>query len=165
MVGFNMRIGHGYDIHQLTSGDHISLGGVEITCPYEIVAHSDGDVVIHAICDAMLGAAALGDIGQHFSDEDDANKNCDSKHFLQHIDSLIKKQGYKVGNIDVTIIAETPKLSPHIQNMRASLTTVLGIELQQINIKATTNEKLDSIGANQAIACHAVLLLQDKNET
>ncbi len=158
-----MRIGHGYDIHRIVEGNGIVLGGVAIPCDYALVAHSDGDVVLHALCDALLGAAALGDIGQHFPDDDDANKNCDSQLFLRHIFSLIIDQGYCIGNVDISIIAEAPKLKKYLSAMRYNIATCLQTTVDNINLKATTNEGLDALGKQQGIAAHAVVLLADNS--
>lgn len=156
------RIGHGYDIHRFeehSTRQSIILGG--ITIPYErgLVAHSDGDVVIHAICDALLGAAALGDIGQHFPDTSVEYKNCDSRELLRQVVKKIHIQQYVVGNIDVSIIAEMPKLAPYISLMRATLAQDLQISNNELNIKATTHEGLDAIGEKRGIGVHAVALI------
>ena len=160
-----MRIGHGYDIHrfeEIPSKKFIILGGVSI--PYEkgIVAHSDGDVVIHAICDALLGACALGDIGKHFPDTSPQYKNANSRDLLQAVLVKIQSCGYKIGNIDVSIIAQAPKLSPHIPLMQEILAADLQTSINQISVKATTNEGLDAIGHQLGIAVHAVALLVEK---
>ena len=154
-----MRIGHGYDIHRLEVGNGIILGGVSIACSYALIAHSDGDVVLHALCDALLGAAALGDIGQHFPDDANVNKNRDSRVFLQHIFSLITKRGYEIGNVDISIVAETPKLKEYLAAMRDNIASCLQTSIENINLKATTNESLDAVGMKQGIAAHAVVLL------
>jgi len=157
-----MRIGHGYDIHRFEdkiTKKQIILGGV--TIPYErgIEAHSDGDVVIHAICDALLGAAALGDIGQHFPESSPAFANADSRMLLATVLNLIEEKQYRVGNIDVTIIAQVPKIQPHVSAMREILAQDLKISMNDINIKATTHEGLDAIGNKQGLAVHAIALL------
>lgn len=157
-----MRIGHGYDIHRFeetSSKQHIILGGVQI--PYErgIVAHSDGDVAIHAICDALLGASGLGDIGQHFPDTDPKYKNHDSRDFLRLVMQKVLAQGYVIGNVDVSIIAQAPKLAPHIMAMRENLALDLQTSVNNVNVKATTNEGLDAVGLKLGIAVHAVALL------
>lgn len=157
-----MRIGHGYDIHQLSSGNGMTMGGTFIACDYDVVAHSDGDVVIHALCDALLGALALGDIGQHFPDTDEQYANQSSRGFLQHIYQLIQQHGYQLENADVSVIAQTPKLQPHISNMREVLAEIMQVNVSQISLKATTNEKLDAIGQKQAVAAHALVLLSRK---
>ncbi len=155
----HFRIGHGYDIHPFEKGKPLILGGVAV--PYEagMKAHSDGDVVVHAICDALLGGAGLGDIGQHFPDTDPQYRQADSLIFLNKIHLLILSKGWKVGNIDVSIVAQVPKLSPYIFSMRQTLANILAIEISEMNIKATTNEKLDAVGRAEAIAVHAVALL------
>ncbi|NLY58139.1 MAG: 2-C-methyl-D-erythritol 2,4-cyclodiphosphate synthase [Gammaproteobacteria bacterium] len=154
-----MRIGHGYDVHRFGEGDFITLGGVKI--PYErgLVAHSDGDVVMHAVTDAILGAAALGDIGRHFPDTDPQFKGADSRVLLRHALGLVQAKGWKVGNVDVTIAAQAPKLAPHIENMRVRVAEDLQVELEQVNIKATTTEKLGFVGRKEGIAVDAVALL------
>ena len=154
-----MRIGHGFDIHRFGSDKPLLLAGVAVPYKQGLVAHSDGDVVIHALCDALLGAAALGDIGQHFSDTDPKWHNANSQHFLAEVNNLLIAQGYQIANVDISVIAQVPKLAPHIQAMRACLAEVLGITLQQVNVKATTMEGLGPVGQKEAIACHAVALL------
>jgi 2-C-methyl-D-erythritol 2,4-cyclodiphosphate synthase len=157
-----IRIGHGYDIHRFeeqASKRYIMLGGVKIDYDKGLVAHSDGDVVIHAICDALLGACALGDIGQHFPDTDAKYKNCNSRDLLRHVREKIAACGYSVGNIDVTIIAQAPKLAPHRLLMQENLAQDLQTSMNNINVKATTNEGLDALGQKLGIAVHAVALL------
>lgn len=156
----SIRIGHGYDVHAFGEGDHIVLGGVSI--PYEqgLVAHSDGDVVLHALCDAMLGALALGDIGQHFPDNDDNFKNVDSRHLLRHVYTLIKEKHFGLINADITIQAQAPKMAPHIKAMRSHIVEDLGLQMDQISVKATTTEKLGFVGQKQGIAVDAVVLLK-----
>lgn len=158
-----MRIGHGYDIHRMVEGDGIVLGGVPIACDYKLVAHSDGDVVLHALCDALLGAASLGDIGQHFPDDDKRNANCSSQVFLQHIFSLVTERGYLIGNVDISIIAEAPTLKKHLATMRDNIAICLQTAIENINLKATTNEGLDALGEKRGIAAHAVVLLINSN--
>lgn len=155
-----MRIGHGYDVHAFTSGDHIVLGGVTIAHSHAFAAHSDGDVLIHALCDALLGAAALGDIGRHFPDTAAEFENIDSRILLRHVVELLQQQGYRLGNADMTIIAQAPKLAPHIEVMRVNLAADLLAEISQVNVKATTTEKLGFAGRKEGIAAHAVVLLQ-----
>ena len=133
-----MRIGHGYDAHQFEEGKQLVLCGVQIDSPLGLKAHSDGDVAIHALCDAMLGAAALGDIGNHFPDTSDQYKNIDSRLLLRHVVDLLKQAGYQVGNVDMTIIAQVPKLAPYIQDMRNVIASDLAVNLTEVNIKATT---------------------------
>jgi len=155
----NMRIGHGYDIHKMGPGSYVTLGGVEIPHTQGVVAHSDGDVLIHALCDALLGAIGLGDIGHHFPDTDMQYKGKASTFFLQTVMGLVKARGYAVENADMTIIAEAPKIAPHIQPMRQILAHLLLISPEQVNIKATTAEGLGAIGRKEGIAVHVVVLL------
>lgn len=154
-----MRIGHGYDVHAFTEGDHIVLGGISIPHSHAFAAHSDGDVLIHALCDALLGALALGDIGRHFPDTSAEFENIDSRILLRHVMGLVREQGYRLGNADMTIIAQAPKLSPHVEAMRVNLAADLQAELGQVNVKATTTEKLGFAGRKEGIAAHAVVLL------
>ena len=154
-----MRIGHGYDVHRFGDGDYITLGGMQIPHDRGLVAHSDGDVVLHALTDAILGAAALGDIGRHFPDTDPQFKGADSRVLLRHALELVHGQGWKVGNVDITIAAQAPKLAPHIQTMRERVASDLQVELGQVNIKATTTEKLGFGGRQEGIEVHAVALL------
>ena len=155
-----MRIGHGYDVHRLVEGRDLILGGVKI--PYEkgLLGHSDADVLTHAVMDALLGAAALGDIGKHFPDSDPAYKGSDSLVLASHVAALLKQNGYRIGNVDATVIAQAPKLAPHIPAMRANLAAVLGIGLDAINVKATTEEYLGFTGEGLGIAAHAVCLIE-----
>ncbi len=154
-----MRIGHGYDVHRFADDRKLFIGGVEI--PYEkgLLGHSDADVLIHAVCDALLGAAALGDIGRHFPDSDPAYKGIDSKLLLAHTVKLIYENGYKIVNIDSTVIAEKPKLAPYIEAMKTTLAKVCEIDPTQINVKATTEEKLGFTGALLGISAHAVCII------
>ncbi len=154
-----MRIGHGFDVHAFEDGDFITLGGVQIPHSHGLKAHSDGDVALHALADALLGAAALGDIGQHFPDTDDAWAGADSRVLLRHVVGLIRDKGYQVGNIDITIIAQAPKMAPHIQTMRECIAADLNVRLDVVNVKATTTEKLGYVGRKEGIAVHAVALL------
>ena len=155
-----MRIGHGYDVHKLVEERKLILGGVEI--PYEkgLLGHSDADVLTHAIMDALLGALALGDIGQHFPDTDPAYAGADSLKLLCHVTALLHAKGWKVGNVDATILAQKPKLAPHIPQMRAKLAACMEGELDQVSVKATTEEKLGFTGAKEGIAAHCVCLLE-----
>src|ERR1700751_1975161 len=137
-----MRIGHGYDVHAFGSGDHVMLGGVRIAHTHSVVAHSDGDVVIHALCDAILGALALGDIGRHFPPADERWRNADSRLFLRHCAKLMKEAGFALGNADVTVVCEQPRIAPHADAMRANLGEDLACSMDRISIKATTSEKL-----------------------
>lgn len=155
-----MRIGQGYDVHAFADNRKLILGGVDIPFEKGLAGHSDADVLIHAICDALLGAAAMGDIGKHFPDTDDDFKNIDSRILLRHVADLLLKEGYKLGNIDATIIAQRPKLLPYIASMRENLSADLKIELSQLNIKATTTEKLGFEGREEGIAAMAIVLLE-----
>ena len=154
-----MRIGHGYDVHRFGEGDYITLGGVQIPHDRGLVAHSDGDVVLHALTDAILGAAALGDIGRHFPDTDPQFKGADSRVLLRHALTLVHARGWRVGNTDITIAAQAPKLAPHIETMRERVASDLQVELDQVNIKATTTESLGFVGRKEGIEVHAVALL------
>ena len=154
-----MRIGHGYDVHCFAEGDFITLGGVRIPHKFGLLAHSDGDVLLHALSDALLGAAALGDIGKHFPDTDPQFKGADSRALLRNVVGLIHAKGWKVGNVDNTIVAQAPKMAPHIESMRAVIAADLQIELDQVNVKATTTEKLGFTGREEGIAVHSVALL------
>ncbi|MCW8957092.1 MAG: 2-C-methyl-D-erythritol 2,4-cyclodiphosphate synthase [Gammaproteobacteria bacterium] len=156
----NIRIGHGYDVHGFEAGDHIIMGGVKIPYQQAFKAHSDGDVLIHAICDALLGAAAMGDIGQHFPDTDAQYKNADSRLLLRHVVSLLAEQDYHLLNLDATIVAQAPKMSVHIPVMKNNLASDLGCDTNQINVKATTTEKLGFIGRQEGIATHAVVIIE-----
>ena len=154
-----MRIGHGFDVHRLVAGRKCVIGGVEIAHEKGLDGHSDADVLLHAICDALLGAAALGDIGKHFPPSDVRYKNIDSRELLRHVVDLIKQKNYKVGNIDATVICEAPKLSPHTAQMCANISADCGVEVSQINVKATTTEKLGFTGRGEGIAAEAVCIL------
>ncbi|HIZ49778.1 MAG TPA: 2-C-methyl-D-erythritol 2,4-cyclodiphosphate synthase [Candidatus Pseudomonas excrementavium] len=154
-----MRIGHGYDVHRFGEGDFITLGGLRIAHDRGLVAHSDGDVVLHALTDAILGAAALGDIGRHFPDTDPQFKGADSRVLLRHALSLVHAKGWQVGNVDVTIAAQAPKLAPHIETMCERVAEDLQVTRDQVNIKATTTEKLGFVGRKEGISVHAVALL------
>lgn len=154
-----MRIGHGFDVHKFGEGDFITLGGVKIPYSQGLIAHSDGDVALHALSDALLGACALGDIGKHFPDTDDEYAGADSRVLLRHIMGLVTEQGYKIGNVDITIIAQAPKMAPHIETMRQCITEDLNCELNQVNVKATTTEKLGFEGRKEGISVHCVVLL------
>ena len=156
----NLRIGHGYDVHRFGEGDHVILAGVTIPYIQGLVAHSDGDVVLHALCDALLGACALGDIGKHFPDTDQQYANIDSRELLRHVNQLIQQQGYKLGNADITIVAQAPKMAPHIETMCSNIAQDLGVKTQQVNVKATTTEYLGFAGRKEGIAVYAVVLLQ-----
>lgn len=155
----DFRIGHGYDVHAFQAGDHIMLGGVAIPHDKSFAAHSDGDVLLHAVCDAMLGAMALGDIGQHFPDTDSAYKNIDSRELLKSVSRMVQTAGYEINNLDATIIAQAPKLLPYIAEMRSNICQDLNLFAKQCNIKATTTEKLGFSGREEGIAVHCVVLL------
>lgn len=155
-----MRIGHGYDVHRLVEGRALILGGVPIDFEKGLLGHSDADVLLHAVMDALLGAAGLGDIGLHFPDTDPAYKGADSRRLLGHVMALLRQKGHRVGNVDVTVIAQRPKLRPHIGAMTQNLADDLGVTPDRVNIKATTEERLGFTGAEQGIACHAVCLLE-----
>jgi len=155
-----IRIGHGFDVHKFGDGDHLVLGGVKIPYHRAFVAHSDGDVLIHAVCDAILGALAMNDIGSQFPDNDDAYKNIDSRRLLARVFELLRKQSYRVSNLDVTVVAQEPKLAPHRDAMCRHLAEDLHIALQQVNVKATTSEGLGYCGRKEGIAVHAVVLIE-----
>ncbi len=154
-----VRIGQGFDVHAFGDGDHLMLGGVRVPFERGVVAHSDGDVVIHALCDALLGALALGDIGRHFPPSDARWKDADSRVFLRHCVMLIDQHDWKLGNADLTIICERPRITPHAEAMRTLLAEDLGVSIGQISIKATTTEKLGFTGRGEGIAAQAVVLL------
>ena len=154
-----MRIGHGYDVHRFGPGDKLILGGVSVPYEHGFVAHSDGDVLIHALIDALLGAAALGDIGQHFPDTDAKWQGANSRQLLTAVVAMIASKGYKLGNVDITIVAQQPKMLPHLDKMRLNLAADISCNIDQINIKATTTEELGFAGRKECIACHAVALL------
>lgn len=151
-----MRIGHGFDVHRLVAGRKCIIGGVEIAYELGLDGHSDADVLLHAICDALLGAAALGDIGKHFPPGDAAYKNADSRNLLRHVVSLLKEKGFQVNNIDATVICEAPKLSPHTVQMCANIAADCNVDVLQVNVKATTTEKLGFTGRGEGIAAEAV---------
>ncbi len=154
-----MRVGHGYDVHALVEGRDLILGGVKIAHHKGLQGHSDADVLIHAICDALLGAAGLGDIGQHFPDADTQFKNIDSRILLRLVREILEARGWKVGNVDATIIAQAPKIAPHIPKMVEYLADDLRVELDQVNVKATTTERLGFIGREEGIAVESVALI------
>ena len=154
-----MRIGTGYDVHRLVKDRDLILGGVKIDYEYGLLGHSDAEVLVHAIMDALLGAAALGDIGKHFPDTEEAYRGISSIALLEHVAGLLKENGYSVGNIDSVIIAQSPKMAPHIENMRKNIARALSIELSRISVKATTEEGLGFTGAGEGISSHAVCLL------
>ena len=154
-----MRIGHGYDVHRFGEGDHVILGGVRIEHSMGLLAHSDGDVLIHALCDALLGAIAAGDIGRHFPDTDPANANIDSRVLLCRVMDLVRAQGLVLGNADITLVAQAPKMAPHIPAMIQCLAADLECDPGSVNVKATTTEGLGFTGRGEGIAAHAVVLL------
>jgi 2-C-methyl-D-erythritol 2,4-cyclodiphosphate synthase len=156
-----MRIGHGYDIHAFAAGDHVMLGGVRIPHAKGVKAHSDGDVALHALCDALLGAAALGDIGRHFPDTDAKWKGADSRTILRETVQLVAGRRLKPSQVDITVIAEAPKLAPHVMAMRVVISKCLDIPLERVNVKATTHEGLGAIGRGEGLAAHAVVLLEE----
>ena len=155
----DIRIGHGFDVHAFGPGDHIVLGGVRVAFDKGVQAHSDGDVAIHALCDAMLGALALGDIGRHFPPSDPRWKDVDSRTFLRQCNAMLHERGWRVGNADVTVVCERPKVGPHADAMRRNLADDLGIDVEEVSIKATTTERLGFSGRGEGIAAHAVCLI------
>ena len=156
-----MRIGHGYDVHRLVEGRDLILGGVKIEFELGLLGHSDADVLLHAVSDALLGAAGLGDIGKHFPDTDPAYKGADSRVLLRHVVKLVKENGYRISNVDVTMIAQKPKLKDHIPQMVANIAADLEIAENRVNVKATTDEKLGFTGTMEGLRCHAVCLLEE----
>lgn len=161
----NIRIGNGYDVHALAEGLELWLGGVRIDSPIGCIAHSDGDVAIHALCDALLGALALGDIGKHFPDTSDEFAGIDSKILLARVVSLIKEQGWEIGNVDITIAMQRPKLAPYIIAMRECLASVMGVAVEEVSVKATTTEKLGFVGRGEGCEVYAVVLLKREDST
>jgi len=155
-----MRIGHGYDVHRLVDDRKLIMGGVEIPWDKGLLGHSDADVLLHAIADAILGALAMGDIGKHFPDTDPAFKGADSMKLLEHVVGLVRGRGYQVGNLDATIVAQRPKMAPHIPVMRENIARACGVELDRINVKATTEEGLGFTGTGEGISAHAVVLME-----
>jgi 2-C-methyl-D-erythritol 2,4-cyclodiphosphate synthase len=156
-----MRIGHGYDAHRFAAGERLVLGGVDIPHDKGLAAHSDGDVVLHALCDALIGASGGGDIGKHFPDSDPRYENIDSRILLRKVVATLNDGGFTVGNADVTIVAEEPRLAAHAARMRANIAADLGIDAARVNVKATTTEKMGFIGRAEGIAAHAVVLLEE----
>ena len=155
----SFRIGQGIDVHAFGDGDHVMLGGVRVPHSHGVLAHSDGDVALHALCDAMLGALALGDIGVHFPPSDDRWKGADSRALLRHCNGLLAARGWQVGNADVTVICERPKIGPHAQAMRETIAADLAIDVERVSVKATTSERLGFTGRGEGIAAQAVCLL------
>lgn len=154
-----MRVGQGYDVHKLVNGRQLVIGGANIPHSLGLLGHSDADVLLHAVMDALLGAASLGDIGKHFPDTDERYRGIDSMELLRHVGSLIKEKGYKIVNIDSTVIAQAPKLAPYIDTMRKNIACGLGIDIDTVNVKATTEEKLGFTGAREGIAAQAICLI------
>lgn len=157
-----MRIGHGFDAHRFGPGDHIVLAGVSIPFDQGFIAHSDGDVAIHALCDALLGAAALGDIGRHFPDSSAEFEDIDSRILLRKVVQLLHERGFAVANVDITIVAQAPKLAPHISTMCANVAADLAVDISRVNVKATTTEGMGFTGQGEGIATHAVVLLNEQ---
>jgi 2-C-methyl-D-erythritol 2,4-cyclodiphosphate synthase len=155
----SIRIGQGFDVHAFGEGDHVMLGGVRVPHDRGVIAHSDGDVVIHALCDALLGALAMGDIGRHFPPSDPRWKDADSRTFLRHCLALVRERGWRVGNVDVTVLCERPKVGPHADAMRVLLADALEVDVDAVSIKATTTERLGFTGRGEGIAAQAVCLL------
>jgi 2-C-methyl-D-erythritol 2,4-cyclodiphosphate synthase len=155
-----IRVGQGYDVHRFGEGDHLILGGVSIPHKQGLIAHSDGDVLIHALCDALLGAAALGDIGHHFPDTDEQFAGIDSRELLRQVMQLLNDGSFRLNNVDATIVAQAPKLAPHIDKMNQLLADDLGVDASQVNIKATTTERLGFEGREEGIAAHAIVLVE-----
>lgn len=155
----NLRIGQGYDVHAFGAGDHVMLGGVRVPHVRGVEAHSDGDVVIHALCDAVLGALALGDIGRHFPPSDPRWRDADSRVFLRHCRALAAERGWRVGNADVTVVCEAPRVGPHVDAMREALAADMGVDVEAVSVKATTTERLGFTGRGEGIAALAVCLL------
>lgn len=158
-----MRIGHGYDVHRLTKGRRLILGGIDIPFNKGLLGHSDADVLVHAIMDSLLGAAGLGDIGKHFPDNNDDFKDANSLNLLSEVNNLLKNNNYSIVNIDATIIAQSPKLSPYIEKMKYNIANILSIDLSKINIKATTEEHLGFTGEGAGISAHSVCLIKEEN--
>ena len=156
----DVRIGQGFDVHALTEGDFVTLGGVKIPHTRGVLAHSDGDVMLHALCDALLGAAALGDIGMHFPDTDPRWRGADSRAFVRHVRELLGTRNFSILNVDVTVLAEAPRLGKHREAMRNNIAQDLGLDVTRVNIKATTTEKLGFIGRGEGLACQAIALIE-----
>lgn len=155
-----LRIGQGYDVHAFEPGDHVMLGGVRIPHSQAVSAHSDGDVLLHAVCDALLGAAGLGDIGVHFPDTDPRWRGADSRALLRHVYTLLRDRGLSVVNVDVTVLADAPRLGRHREQMRTNVAADLAVDGERINIKATTSERLGFIGREEGLACHAIAMIE-----
>ena len=155
----DIRVGHGYDVHKLVENRKLILGGIEIDYEFGLLGHSDADVLLHAICDALLGASGLGDIGKHFPDTDEKYKGIDSKILLSNVNEKIKVLGYKISNIDATIVAQKPKLAGYLNDMKSTISSILAVDIDRINIKATTEEELGFTGRKEGIAAHAVCII------
>ncbi|GEN23353.1 2-C-methyl-D-erythritol 2,4-cyclodiphosphate synthase [Halomonas cupida] len=164
MTATGLRIGHGFDVHRFGDGDHLMIGGVKIPFDHAFIAHSDGDVLLHAISDALLGACALGDIGHHFPDTDPAWKGADSRDLLRRVMTAVAEQGYRVGNLDATLMAQAPKMAPHLAAMCEHIADDLRVPLNAVNVKATTTERLGFTGRGEGIAAEAVVLLVSTGE-
>jgi len=158
-----LRIGQGYDIHVFEAGDYVTLGGVRIPHSHGIRAHSDGDVLLHALCDALLGAAALGDIGMHFPDTDPRWKDVDSRVFLRHVRDLLVQRSFSIVSVDATVLAEAPRLGKHRETMRSNIAADLGIAVDRVNVKATTSEGAGFIGRREGLACQAIAMIEHSN--
>lgn len=158
-----IRIGQGFDVHRYADGNGFVLGGVQVDCSYQVIAHSDGDVLLHACCDALLGAMGQGDIGQHFPDSDPVYRNCDSRELLRAVYAMLEGQAQSVINLDATIIAQSPRLSSYVPQMRQNIASDLGITASEVNIKSTTTEHLGFVGREEGIAAMAVVLISDRN--
>ena len=159
-----MRIGHGYDVHAFGPGSLVTLGGVRIAHDQGLIAHSDGDVALHALCDALLGAAGLGDIGHHFPDTDPRWRGADSRDLLRRVRALLTERGFDPGNVDVTVLAQAPRIAPHVAAMRAHIAADLNLPEERVNVKATTTEGLGFVGRREGIAVHAVALLREADD-
>lgn len=157
-----LRIGQGFDVHAFTNGDFVMLGGVKVPHTQGILAHSDGDVLLHAVCDALLGAASLGDIGMHFPDTDARWRGADSRTFVRHVYTLLAERGYEIVNVDTTVLAQAPRLGKHREAMRANIAADLHIDIDRVNVKATTTENLGFIGRAEGLACQAIATIQKK---
>lgn len=155
-----LRVGQGFDVHAYTAGEFVTLGGVKVPHSHGVLAHSDGDVLLHALCDALLGAAALGDIGMHFPDSDPQWRGADSRAFVRHARELLEQRGYRIVNVDATVLAEAPRLGKYRDTMRANIAADLQIDLDCVNIKATTTESLGFVGRREGLACQAIALLE-----
>lgn len=160
----SLRVGQGYDVHVFEPGDHVTLGGVRIAHTHGVRAHSDGDVLLHALCDALLGAAALGDIGVHFPDTDPRWRDADSRQFVCHVRELLAQRSCVVVNVDVTVLAEAPRLGKHRESMRANIASDLGIPMDCVNVKATTSEGAGFVGRREGLACHAIALIEQRGK-